>query len=30
MIKNKFEALSVDDEESEMKDKENLERVVAA
>ena len=30
MIKNKFEALSVDDEESERKDKDNLERVVAA
>ena len=30
MIKNNFEALSVDDEESERKDKDNLERVVAA
>ena len=30
VIKNKFEAASVDDEESERKDKENLERVVAA
>ena len=30
VIKNKFEALSVDDEESERKDKDNLERVVAA
>ena len=30
MMKNKFEALSVDDEESERKDKDNLERVVAA
>ena len=28
VIKNKFEALSVDDEESERKDRQNLERVV--
>ena len=30
VMKNKFEALSVDDEKSERKDKDNLERVVAA
>ena len=30
MIKNKFEALSVADEESDRKDKDNLERVVTA